>query len=199
VRVTRANREKLKELKKSFNVRSYDAVLSFLLKNQGQEYPEASSENIMNNSIPVILTGLPGSGKTTFLREKLIPELDTDTSLFVLDVHSEYPKLEQIDLGKFYSLDFGSENRKLRFVTSTNPMIAKSEANSIFEHMIMMQKTLYKWVMIIEEGHRFVRSTALRSLVAESRKHMRKLILVSHQVEPYKGLGIILKVTTCAV
>jgi len=39
IRVRHVNRDKLKELKKSFNVCSYDAVLSFLLKNQGQKYP----------------------------------------------------------------------------------------------------------------------------------------------------------------
>jgi len=35
----------------------------------------------------------------------------------------------------------------------------------------------------------------LKSLIAEARKHMRKIIVVSHQVEPYSGLGLILKVS----
>jgi len=52
-RLKRDNRERLKELKKSFNVRSYNAVLGFLLKNQGQEYSEASSENIANDSVHI--------------------------------------------------------------------------------------------------------------------------------------------------
>jgi len=115
VRVTHANREKLKEFKKSFNVRSYDAVPSFLLKNQGQEYPEASCENVTNNSIPVILTGLPESGKTTFLRN-LIPSLEGP--VFVFDVHDEYPSLVKINLGGFFALDFKEERRKLRLLKS---------------------------------------------------------------------------------
>jgi hypothetical protein len=196
-RISKANIQRMKTLKQSYNFRSYDGLISFLINSlSASDYPSATPQLVMENTVPVILTGIPGSGKTTFLRERLIPKLDVQTSLFVLDVHSEYPSLEQIDLGKFYSLDFASENRKLRFLTSSNPEIARSEADSIFRHMIMMQKALSRWVVIIEEGHRFVRSTALRSLLAEGRKHILKLIVVAHQVESYRGLGIILKVTS---
>jgi len=191
VRVTRANREKLKELKKSFNVRSYDSVLSFLLKNQGQEYPEASKENVMSDSVPMILTGLPGSGKTTFLRN-MIPSLQGP--VFVFDVHDEYTNLAKINLGEFFALDFKEDKRKLRLIPSSNVDVCKSEADSIFRHLIMFQKQLSNWLVVVEEGHRFTESPFLKSLLAEARKHMRKMILVSHQVEPYKGLGAILKV-----
>ncbi len=34
----------------------------------------------------------------------------------------------------------------------------------------------------------------IKPLLAEARKRVRKMIFVSHQVEPFKGLGLILKV-----
>ena len=58
----------------------------------------------------------------------------------------------------------------------------------------MFQKLLSKWFILVEEGHRFQDSPFLKSLLAEARKHIRKLIVVSHQPEPFKGLAIVYKV-----
>jgi hypothetical protein len=112
-----------------------------------------------------------------------------------LDVHDEYSSLARINLGEFFALDFKEEKRKLRLLPSSNVDVSKSEADSIFRHLIMFQKQLSNWVIVVEEGHRFAESPFLKSLMAEARKHMRKMILVSHQVEPYKGLGVVLKAT----
>lgn len=101
--------------------------------------------------------------------------------------------MKRISLGDFF-IDFSNEHRKVRLVTSSNVDVSKSEADSIFRHLIMFQKHLKDWVIIIEEGHRFQESPFLKSLLVEARKHVRKMIVVSHQVESFKGLGLILKV-----
>jgi len=157
------------------------------------DYPAATPSLVMQNTVPIILTGIPGSGKTTFLRA-LIVRLEGPA--FVFDVHDEYYDLAKINLGEFFALDFREERRRLRLVPSSNVDVSKTEADSIFRHLIMFQKQLSDWLIIVEEGHRFIDSPFLKSLLAEARKHMRKMILVGHQVGPYKGLGIILKVTT---
>jgi len=193
VRINRLNRERLKGLKKTFNVKSCDAVVSILLLNRNKEYPEPSVENLMRDSVPVILTGIPGSGKTTFLREQVIPHVNS--TVFVLDVQDEYPMLRKVNLGEFFSLDFATVDRKLRYVPTSNVDVSKGEADSIFRHLIMFQKDLKEWTIIVEEGHRFAESPFLKSLMAEARKRMRKMVVVSHQVEPYEGLGIIYKVS----
>jgi hypothetical protein len=196
MRTSLENYKKLGELKKPLNIRSRDAVLSVVLSeylNRTEEFPEATPELVMKDAKPVILTGIPGSGKTTFLREQLIPKINS--SLLVLDIHDEYPNLEKINLGKFFSINFKRTNRKLRLVPSSNVEVSKSEADSIFKHLIMFQGELEHWTLIVEEGHRFTASPYLKSLIAEARKHMKKIIVVSHQVEPYEGLGLILKVS----
>jgi dephospho-CoA kinase len=181
----------MKSLKQSYNFRSYDALISFLLISlASNDYPIATPEVVMESSVPIILTGIPGSGKTTFLRN-LTTSLDGP--VFVFDVHDEYSNLAKINLGEFFSIDFKIEKRKLRLVPSSNVDVSKSEADSIFRHLIMFQKQLSNWVIVVEEGHRFTDTPFLKSLLAEARKHMRKMILVSHQVEPYNGLSIILK------
>jgi hypothetical protein len=177
-RISKANIKRMKTLKLSYNFRSYDALISFLINSIAAiDYPAAIPPLVMKNSVPIILTGIPGSGKTTFLRD-MIPSLEGP--VFVLDVHDEYPKLAEINLGEFFSLDFKEEERKLRLVPSSNVDVSKSEADSIFRHLIMFQRQLSNWLVVVEEGHRFTDSPFLKSLLAEARKHMRKMILVSH-------------------
>jgi len=55
----------------------------------------------MENTVPMILTGVPGSGKTTFLHN-LIPSLEGP--VFVFDVHEEYPDLAKINLGELIAI-----------------------------------------------------------------------------------------------
>jgi len=55
------------------------------------------------------------------------------------------------------------------------------------------------WNKKIEKGEKDKRAREeiahLPFLLAEARKHRRKMI-VSHQVEPYRGLGVVLRSTT---
>jgi hypothetical protein len=184
----------MKGLKKKFNIKSYDALISLFIHTiEGEKHPAPTIEAIIANTVPAILTGIPGIGKTTFLRDMVIPRLEPP--IFILDPHDEYPCLKEITLGDFFSLDFEKESRKLRLVTHPNVDVSKSEADSIFRHAIMFQKQLSNWVIVVEEGHRFADSPFLKSLMAEARKHTRKLIVVSHQVESFKGLGLIYDVS----
>jgi len=123
-RISKANIQRMKTLKQSYNFRSYDALISFLINSLAtNSYPAATHELAMENTVPIMLTGVPGSGKTTFLHN-LIPSLEG--SVFVFDVHEEYQGLAKINLGEFFSLDFKAEKRKLRLVPSSNVDISKS-------------------------------------------------------------------------
>jgi len=187
-RVSRRNLAKMRELKERFNIKSYDAIISFLVHSLGEKkYPSPSVEAVMADSVPVIITGIPGAGKTTFLRDKLIPEVIGP--IFVLDPHDEYTALRVVSLGDFFSIDFGGEKRKLRLVPNPNIDVCRSEADIVFRHLTMFQRLLGNWVIIVEEGHRFQESLLFKSLLAEARKHTRKMIVVSHQVEAFEGLG----------
>jgi len=184
----------MKNLKKKFNIKSYDALISFFIHTiQEERHPAPTVETVLENSVPVILTGIPGIGKTTFLRDALLPNLKPP--VFVLDPHSEYWGLKQITLGDFFSLDFEREDRKLRLVTHSNVDVSKSEADSIFRHFIMFQRSLTRWTVIVEEGHRFQESPFLKSFLAEARKHARKVIVVCHQPQNFAGLGLIYQVS----
>ena len=191
-RISRRNIEKLLELKRAMNIKSIDAVVGYLVSEIMSDFKQATVEEVMRDTVPVILTGIPNAGKTFFLREKLLPSVNGEDPVLVVDVHSEYPNLEQIDLGKFYALDFKAERRKLRFIPNSDVDVSKSEIAGLVSHLVRNQKFLAHWTIIVEEGHRFEKLKVLKDFMAESRKHTRKLIVVSHQTEPFKGLGRIL-------
>ncbi|MCW3985157.1 MAG: type IV secretory system conjugative DNA transfer family protein [Candidatus Bathyarchaeota archaeon] len=195
VRVTVRNREKLRVLKSVFNLPTYDSVISLILSKELKEYPAVSYETVMADSIPIILTGLPGSGKTYFLQKMLIPKLSKDFAVFVVDVHAEYCNchLKTLNLGDFFGLSFKNNNGKYRLLPSVNVDVSKSEVDSIFRHLIMFQKSLKDWIIILEEAHRFQESPFVRSFMAEARKHTRKFLVVSQDADLFKNIGRVLR------
>jgi len=186
--------QRMRELKQRLGFKSYESVIIHLANTaEEKEYPEPSPAMVMGDTVPAILTGKPGSGKTFFAR-KLVENLD-DGPVLVLDVHDEYAGLEKIGFGEFFSLDWAHDRRKLRLVPSPSVDVSKAEADAVFRHLVMFQKELRDWVLIVEEGHRFMESPFLKAFIAEARKHTRKLVVVSVQPGPFEGLGNIFRVT----
>jgi len=191
-RISRRNIEKLLELKRAMNIKSIDGVVGYLVSEIMSEFKQATVEEVMKDTVPVILTGIPNAGKTFFLREKLLPSLNSEDPVLAVDVHDEYPGLARINQGDFYALDFKAERRKHRFIPNPDVGVSKSEVAGLVAHLVRNQKFLAQWTIIVEEGHRFEKLKVLKDFMAEARKHTRKLIVVSHQTEPFKGLGRIL-------
>ena len=189
-RITSKNVSRLRELKTHLNVGSLDSALSYLLAQSNFDHPQPEPK-LIESPVPSIITGLPNAGKTTFL--KSLVEADHGPCL-VFDIHSEYAPIRKIGLGDFFGLDFLKESKKFRLVPSSNVDVCRSEVDAAFRHLTMFQRDLKNWFIIIEEGHRFSDSPFLKSLMAEARKFTRKLIVVSHQPESFRGLGEIYKV-----
>lgn len=195
LRVTKINRNKLRKLKHTLNLPTYDSVISHIIAKELEEHPVVSYEAVMADTIPIILTGLPGSGKTHFLKNIFIPKLPHNIALLLIDIHNEYdnPALQHINLGDFFSINFNNDISCYRLIPSSNVDVSRSEIDSVFRHLIMFQKELKNWIIMLEEAHRFQESPFVKSFMAESRKNTRKVIVVSQQVEHFKGLGRIVK------
>jgi len=193
-RISASALQRMRVLKERLGFRSYESLIVHLANTaEEKEYPEPTPAMVMGDTVPVVLTGVPGSGKTFFAR-KLVESLDNGPVL-VLDVHDEYAGLEEIGFGEFFSLDWTRDRRKLRLIPSPSVDVSKAEADAVFRHLVMFQKQLRDWVLVVEEGHRFMESPFLKAFIAEARKHTRKLIIISVQLGPFEGLGNFFRVT----
>ena len=154
-------------------------------------YPSPSGEDVMRDSVPCFITGLPGSGKTFFTKSLVT---GVAGPLLVLDIHDEYDALPRRGLGDFFSIDWENQTSKFRVVPSSSVDVSQAEGEMIFRHLTMFQERLSHWVFVIEEAHRFKDSSIFRGFLAEARKHTRKVLVVSAQTAEYVGLGRIYRV-----
>lgn len=115
---------------------------------------------------------------------------------FVLDVDNEYQEFKQIDLGRFFGMDWANANGlKIRFVPNSNVEISKAEAATLFSNLNFIKNSgaLQNWIIVVEEGHRFKDDANLRALLIEARKFVRKLIIITTDWRTYEGITLILK------
>jgi hypothetical protein len=161
-------------------------VIHSLLESQATNI--ATVDAIMDSRVPVILTGKPLSGKTTFVKEKLLPSLN-GTPVLLLDVKNEYQKLRPVGFDIF-SLDFENFNEHVRFIPNKQSMVAESEVGSLFANLEMKREVLLKWTIIVEEGQAFRNVPPFVKFLYCSRHMVRKMIVLTPQIDAFQGLII---------
>jgi DNA helicase HerA-like ATPase len=197
--IEKDTREKLRLLKKKLGYLTFDNLIRHLALDALKEelIPFASYSNVFSTTRPVIITGKSGEGKTTTTKRVLneLIGMDPEADIFVLDVSNEYSEFEKVDLGKFFSIRWNKEGQRLRFVPNSNVEISRAEAATIFAHLNFIKNSgeLAKWVIVIEEGHRFSSDANLRALLIEARKFTRKLILITTDWKVYEGIAQVFK------
>ncbi len=195
--IIKGTRDKLKDLKKELGFRSYDALLNHValeIKAMGA-VPPADFDIIFGRegTRPAIITGKSGEGKTTTVRELLEK---WQGNAFVLDTTGvDYPDFKQVDLGEFFGTKWGREGLRLRFVPNQNLEISKAEAAIVFSHLNFIKNSgeLKKWVIVVDEAHRYAADANLRALLIEARKFTRKMLLVTTDWRVYEGIARVFK------
>ena len=181
-RVDASLRDRMKSLKKELGFTTYNALFNYTILEITREgaIPPASYDLVFEKlgSRPCLITGQSGAGKTTCVKSLLS---QFKGNIFVLDVSDEYKEFKDVDLGKFFSTNWGREDLRIRFVPNPNVEISRAEAATIFSHLNFIKNSgaLKNWCLVIEEGHRFGTDPNLRALLIEARKFLRKLMLVT--------------------
>jgi energy-coupling factor transporter ATP-binding protein EcfA2 len=195
--LVKGTRDKLRDLKKEVGFRSYDALLNYSaialrdLHRDSIEYATFDDVFVKLETKPVIITGLSGSGKSTAARD-LITRLPAEINLLVIDSSgSDYPDLKQLDFGAVFALHWGKrQGERLRYCPDPNRDIAKLLVNQIVGRLftVMPSGDLKDWVFIVDEASRY-RDGPLKDFVIESRKWVRKTIVITTSWKDYEEVG----------
>jgi energy-coupling factor transporter ATP-binding protein EcfA2 len=199
--MTRETRDKLKVLKKELGFRSYDALINhsaIALQEIHRDVMEPATFNeiFLNlDTRPVILTGLSGSGKSTTARN-LLAQLPPELNVFVIDSSgTDYPELRSLDFGQVFAHNWGrGKGERLRYRPDPNRDVAKLLVNQVVGRLftVMPSGELKDWVVIVDEANRY-RDTSLKDFVIESRKWVRKTIVITTAWKDFEEVGRVFK------
>jgi len=176
--------KKLQKMRDELGFGNIANCVRLLLKDKRRQ--PVTVEKIMNETVPVVITGHPLSGKTTFVKKKLLPKLNPHP-VMVIDIWGEYKELKDCK-SDIYSLDFKTYKGKLRFVPQKLSLVAEKEIEFLFNHLDMKRDQLSDWVLIVEEAHSFKDIPAFSKFLYGSRRIVRKLVCVTPKTDAFPGL-----------
>ncbi|MDG6950157.1 MAG: hypothetical protein JRM77_10020 [Nitrososphaerota archaeon] len=166
---------KLRRLRDETGYPSFGALLNALaLEHDGAAEAKATLPLVLADRRPFVITGPSGSGKTSFAKRVL--EAWTGPAL-CFDVSDEYPDLPTIKDSR--DIPF-KEGGRLRILADPDASYSAVQGSYLFRDLARAKSPeLAKWLVIIEEAHRFTGDANLRDLILESRKTLGKLLVLS--------------------
>ena len=106
IRVWKKDHHKLTAVKTNMGFKSLAWVIHGILEEKVKN--PASVEAVMKGTVPIVLVGKPLSGKTFFVKNRLLPSLK-GSPVLVIDSWDEYNELRNIK-HDIYSLNFRDFN-----------------------------------------------------------------------------------------
>ncbi|MDG6968581.1 MAG: hypothetical protein JRN50_03885 [Nitrososphaerota archaeon] len=181
---------KLVKLRGELGYPTFGALINALaLEHDGGGVEKAALPLVMADSRPFVVTGPSGCGKTTFAQQVLTA---WSGPALVLDASNEYPELPSIKDSR--DLDLNTAG-KFRIVGSPNVDYAQLEASYLFRDLQVRRSdsALSRWLIIVEEAHRFANDAGLKALLLEGRKSIGKLLVLSADPTPWAQVAPIVR------
>jgi mRNA-degrading endonuclease RelE of RelBE toxin-antitoxin system len=156
--------------------------------------PVATSENVDREGAPVVIFGRPNSGKSYTLRNLARAYNQQGTGTIVIDLANEHQ-----DLGKKISANAALTRRfkrgNFRIVPETDPRLRLLSITRIFERLLMLAEKgrLRDFAVLIDEGNELTEIKELKDFLIESRKFIKKAVIVSADPTSYEKICVPMK------
>jgi hypothetical protein len=178
--------EKLKKIQDEGGFRDLGSVIHHVIAMQAS-VEMVTSEKIMKDSAPMVLSGKPLSGKTYWIKNCFIPSL-MDNPVLIVDPNEEYDFLKEIK--SIRELDFAS-NQHVRFCPSQHSVMGTMQVKALFTELNMNvdinKDALKNLVLIVEEAQGY-KSSWFNGFLYKSRHNLRKMIAITPQTDCFQGL-----------
>lgn len=184
IRVLKKDHKKLMKIKRSMGFKGVGWVVHMLLEEKAKN--PVTVEGVMKERVPVVITGKPLSGKTFFVRKRLLPSLK-DNPVLVIDIWDDYKELRDIGYD-IYGLNFKDFHKQIRYLPNRQSRVAETQVEGIFAHLDMKRKEMSRWIIIVEEAHAFKNIPAFTKFLYGSRHIVSKMVVVTPQTDAFKGL-----------
>jgi nucleoside-triphosphatase THEP1 len=174
--------------------------------------PFAVPKLVFQNSRPVIITGEPGTGKTTLIKMLLMTQ--KRIPCIIIDVNGEFGDsdlpggkrfrgFKKIEYGDIFKIDYTKFGR-FRVVPNPNVEVSKAEVDLLLSNFNMNKLTgfnpdvlpsglLSNWIIVIDEGHRFLNLPQFKPFIVEARKVTHKVLVVCTDWRSLEGMGEVMK------
>lgn len=178
--------DKLKKTQEECGFRDLGSVIHYIMEMQAS-IEIVTSNKIMKDCTPMVLSGKPLSGKTFWIKNCFIPSL-TENPVLVIDANGEYDFLKEI--ANIRELDFPS-NQHVRFRPSQHSIMGTIQIKALFTELNMMvdmnKDALKNLVLIIEESQSY-KSSWFNGFLYKSRHLVRKMLVVTPMLDCFQGL-----------
>jgi KaiC/GvpD/RAD55 family RecA-like ATPase len=161
----------------------------------------ATFENVMSEAAPVCVHGLPGSGKSFTLKRLVLEAFQSGMSCILVDVAGEHadpsnpddPFRRKIKASSAANKRFGKG--LYRIVVDNDPKYRDLSIERLFENLnvLAFKGKLRDFFIAIDEGNEFSGIKAMRDFIIESRKFLKKCIVVSADPMPYSQICTLMR------
>jgi hypothetical protein len=172
-------------------VRIVDAWMAGL-----EEVPVATFDSVMaagaDEDVPVVLCGRARSGKSHTLKLLLQECLRRRVPFLLVDTVIEHAWMPTtVNFGDAMSIKFTGES-SYRVVLDAMPAVMQEEMKLFFGNLnsFKLDGRLKRYVIAVEESHRFVDNRPVYDFVAEAGKWTRKTIVVASNPDLWKNVAI---------
>ena len=189
VPITESNYKRIQSLMEQHGFKSFDPVIEWLAKEAEYRY---NPEKAFETRRPMIIIGPPECGKTRFVKAWL-PKFE---KVFVIDVSKEYDDFDVVNAGDLMG-DVWLNKKRFRLFPPDNPiysdLLMQFTIGTLLEKMKEPNTPLKDFVFVFEDAVRFANNQSVRSFIAESRKFIRKTIVVCQDPKAFEGMGDVIR------
>jgi hypothetical protein len=202
IKISPEENSRLESLMLGLGIKTRTKAFQMLFDQFGKYHPQvfenkiATFENILSDPAPVCLYGKPGSGKSWTLKKLVSEACQAGMSVIIIDVANEYGDLTDVrKVSATAAATRRFKNGKFRIVPDKDPRQRQFSIQRVFERLnqLAFKKKLENFFIAIDEGNELQGIKEMYDFLIESRKFVRKAVIISADPAPYSQICTLMR------